>query len=324
MSVLNEVNNQTIFISALNWGSGHLSRTAAIIQQLKNKNNIVIFSAKNQSEFFKELFPDIPQVLFNEIAIHFNPEFFFKDIVKYTKHFFQSIENERKVLNETISKMGIQADMIISDNRYGFFSEHCKNIFITHQVEMQLPLYLSIVSKTHQFYLKKFDEIWVPDYEDENLSLAGKLSRTKNKLIQSKIQYIFPQSMMQKYEVDKDIDYLFLISGTDDERRYFDKLVKNFVEELLRKNDKLNIRVIGGLYRDNKIFEGWKNLNKTNNSLLRSKVIITRAGYSSLMDLNKITDKNQGINFIQSPQQYEQQYLYGYWINRGWAKAFKV
>lgn len=48
-----------------------------------------------------------------------------------------AIKNEKKMVSIWCKKYKI--DLIISDNRYGFFNEKIKSVFITHQLQIAAP-----------------------------------------------------------------------------------------------------------------------------------------------------------------------------------------
>lgn len=317
MSVLDEIENKNIYISALSWGFGHISRTAAVIYHLKKKNRVLIFSEPKQLFFYNKLFPDLPIELMPETNINFYPGSIFKSIIHNSFIFFSSIKKEKVFLQNYIQNSGIIPDIIISDNRYGFYYSRSMNVFIGHQLEMFLPWYLLSLNAIHKYYLKKFDTIWVPDYEDRNMRLSGKLSNTEDKKIQAKVKYISPQSLMQKETLKKQIDYLFIISGTDPERRYFEEKFFKVAQLLIKRN--YNVKIIGSINYDGKTLMGWQDIGTTNQMILQSKHIVTRAGFSTLMDLHKVMDGEQKLYLVPSEKQYEQNYLYQYWIKRGWA-----
>lgn len=312
------IRNRLIYVSALDWGWGHLSRTSAIIKNLSPNNTIVIFSTEHQSKFYTQLFPNIQQVLIPSYNINFYPSSFWKNIFSIPK-FFKSIKKEKNFLHQYIEK-NKAPDLIISDNRYGFYYERIKSVIICHQLELQVPPIFKFINRIHQNLLNKFDEIWIPDYEDEKISLGGKLSHTYSSLLNYKLRYILPHTLMKKYNDEKIIDYLFIISGTEAERNYYEKLFIDYAKLLLRKNQKIKIKIIGSMHKDNEVLLGWKNFEETNQLIIQSKNIITRAGYSTLMDIHFILTKEQNLFLIPSKYQYEQNYLYHYWIDKNLAK----
>lgn len=314
--MLDNIKNKKIFISALDWGLGHCTRTAAIIQQLKPYNEIIIFASTNQINFFSQLFPDIRIENISSYNINFHPYNFVNNfsLIKL----FQAIQQERQTLKQ-FSHHNFLPDVIISDQRYGFYHPSAYNIFITHQINLQVPFYLQFSNFIHQQLIKNFDEVWIPDYENTNSSLAGKLSHSQNKYLNQKIKYIHPQSLMKKKSKEKIIDYLFIISGTMAEKNYYEKYFTEIVQQLLEKNTNLIIKIIGGNKCDNNIYLGWKNYDESSDLISSSKNIITRPGYSTLMDWHLIKDETQKLFLVEPKFQYEQKYLYRYWIGKNWA-----
>ncbi|GIV26626.1 MAG: glycosyl transferase [Bacteroidia bacterium] len=313
------IRHQRIFISALDWGMGHLNRTAALIIKLCEQNEIIIFSSPSQKKFYSQLFPKLKQIDITSNYVQFHPSSLFKTFL-HSFRFVPSIYQENQTLRRFI-KNNFKPELIISDHRYGFYHPDTKNIFVTHQVKLQTSSYLSVFNKIHQRLLMHFDELWIPDYENEEESLAGKLSHPDNPILP--VHYIQPQSLMQKKQMNKDIDYLFIISGTESERKYFEKAFEKISQILLHKNPSLKVNIIGSYKVDGHLWFGWKNFEETNQLMCRSKNIITRAGYTTLMDWQKINDISQQLYLINTPHQYEQQYLFHYWINKGWTKDIK-
>jgi hypothetical protein len=51
-----------------------------------------------------------------------------------------------------------------------------ESIYITHQLNVQAGIFSTIANKIHHHYIKQFNVVWVPDFENEKDNLAGKLS----------------------------------------------------------------------------------------------------------------------------------------------------
>lgn len=321
MQIFNEIKRQNIFISALDWGNGHLVRTAAIIQKLKDNNQVTIFSTDRQSDFYSRLFSGIPQILIPSYNIDFHPAHIFRNFV-FAKNFFNAIQKEHFFLSAYIQKTAQKPDVIISDNRYGFYHPEIKSILITHQLQLHLPKVFIPANWLMKQFLKNFDEIWIPDYAEEHLSLAGKLSRPKEQY--KNIRHIHPLSLMKKYHQEKTIDYLFIVSGTQAERMYYEEMFYKDALQLLSEKKNLNIKIAGNIHQDGKILLGWKNVEEMNDLMVSSKNIISRPGYSTLMDWHTVRDYTQNIFLIKPKYQYEQRYLFEYWISKKWAKEWNV
>ncbi len=319
MLLLNSIQNKIIFVAALDWGMGHLSRTAAIVRQLSKNNEIILFTTPQQAPFYSILFPNLKQLHINSYGINFYPTSNIRTFI-YSISFFTAILKEKKILDQCIKKK-LRPDLILSDNRYGFYHPDIKSVFITHQINLPSPKWLSAANLIHQTLYKPFHELWVPDYGNATLALAGKLSHPEKIKTNIPVYYIHPCSLMQKKQIQKDIDYLFIISGTKAERHYFEKIFEAHATQLHNKNKDLHIKIIGGYKKNNTFFLAWKNFQETNELMCRSKNIVSRAGYSTLMDWHAIQDDMQTLYLTPTPYQLEQQYLYHYWIKKGWAQS---
>jgi hypothetical protein len=89
----------------------------------------------------------------------------------------ESILEEKKIVKQWVKEFNLMG--IISDNRLGVFSKKVSSVFITHQLNVLTGNTTWITSKLHQHIIKKFDECWVPDYEDAP-NLTGKLGHLKH------------------------------------------------------------------------------------------------------------------------------------------------
>ncbi len=72
-------------------------------------------------------------------------------------------------------------DVIISDNRFGFFHKKVFSVYVTHQLRIPFPRALRFlerpVSSLHRMVINRYDLCLVPDYPGEN-NLSGRLSHT--------------------------------------------------------------------------------------------------------------------------------------------------
>jgi predicted glycosyltransferase len=217
-----------------------------------------------------------------------------------------TIIKENKKAKEIAYKWN--ADVIISDNRFGFRSDQTENIYLTHQLNIPSnnPIISNIASKIHHRIINKFDQCWVPDYKGSK-NLAGKLSQVN---IKTPTTYLGPLSRMKKE--DRPIKYHFtaVLSGPEPQRSKLEDLilqafsttsthklclVRGTNKESLTKPGKKNIEIFD--------FLTTKKLNEVLNASLH---IICRSGYTSIMDLIKL---EKSATLIPTPGQYEQEYL---------------
>ncbi len=167
-------------------------------------------------------------------------------------------------------------------------------------------LFFHFLTSNSRYLLIGFDECWVPDKEDHLLS--GELS-ISNKIY--KTRFIGPISSLSSMVSEKELDILIILSGPEPART---KIEKKLIEKYARTQKK--IALVRGTNRmsQQKYPPGWQihdRVNRETISLLLSKSseVISRAGYSSIMDYYKI---KVGATLIPTPGQSEQEYLAAY------------
>jgi UDP-N-acetylglucosamine:LPS N-acetylglucosamine transferase len=228
-----------------------------------------------------------------------------------SKNIFKTIKKEKKQIQNIVNQYNI--DIIISDNRFGCYSSSCKNIFITHQINIKTPFRITdfFARQINHFLMNKFDEIWIPDVENEP-SLAGELSHGHlHKLVTC--EYLGVLSRFEKNvdtsTLQEDVEILVVLSGPEPQRTILEKnilaqavdlpyqflLVRGVVSDDAPQQYSSNIKIYP--YFDAK---------KLNQAFAKAQLIIARSGYTTLMDL-ALTGKKALL--IPTPGQTEQEYL---------------
>ncbi|MDA9808957.1 hypothetical protein N9C59_01420 [Flavobacteriales bacterium] len=223
-------------------------------------------------------------------------------IIRQTPKFIFRAYLERKKVEKIISKNRV--DVVISDNRFGFRGTTTLNIIITHQLNIQGPFILKeLVNSINKHFIKKFDFCWVPDFSNSNFS--GKLSEST--IPNSKIGPLSRFYEFKKIKKNHNYKYLAIISGPEPQRSLFEKeIISCFTKE------DQPCAIISG-----KVAVMEKNINNISifphlktkefqELINNSKLIISRSGYSSLMDYYYLQKK---INLVPTPGQTEQEYL---------------
>lgn len=303
--------NKTIFFSALDWGLGHATRCVPIIRSLQKNNKIIIGITPLTKTVFEVEFPELEKInlpAYNITYSSFLP-LWFALILQWPK-IFRVIKTENKLLDEIIKTHGI--DHVISDNRFGLYSQKVHSAFITHQLFLKTPFANGLAQNINKKYIQKFNEVWIPDFEQEKESLSGELSHGKH--FHNKVKYIGPQSRLIKSEAKKKYDYLFLLSGPEPQQSIF----KNELLELAIKNSHLTFAMVSPQATNHKVgnvdtFIFPDNL-KLSELISQSETVLCRSGFSTLMDLHALNKKN--IILIPTPGQSEQEYLAKYWSKK--------
>jgi hypothetical protein len=302
-----DIQNKRILISPLNWGMGHVARCIPLIDLfLKNGNTLFIAANSHQISIFKAYFPSI------QFIEHSGYPFGFGGKGKFEKDLFRQMNKLRGRLKTELKEVEYlvdihRIDLVISDHRYGFRSEKCPSICLTHQLNLPVKWYEGWVQTIHHSYLRKFDEIWVPD--EPNSKYAGDLSRNKNSF---KVNYIGTLSRFSLYgKMEKDLEEVYVISGPT-------VYAAQYIEEVLKcQSDQtvLKIVICSDELMPKSTIQGFtfissKDWRVADSFILRAKKIFSRSGYSTLMDLTQL-DVHYEISA--TPGQREQQYLKELW-----------
>lgn len=297
------ITGKRILFAPLNWGLGHASRSAKLISHLKQSNSITLASDGIALAWLNKEFPDLSSIELPELKMRYSKYFGAAGGILFRiRHFIGSIKRDYKATKEILKENDF--DLIISDNRYGVYSENITSILITHQLHFDLP-FSSILEMLLQNYIEKFNEVWVPDTNQN--SYSGNLSRNE-RLLKIPIKYIGILSRFTKREViKKDVKFTLIASGPEPFRT---QLVRYFEKNFSLLQDKCCI-INGGETKfesvgDNVILLDLPNSNELENMIDRSEYIICRSGYSSIMDL---IVKEQKAVLIPTPNQVEQKYL---------------
>ena len=302
---LKEIQNSRILLSPLNWGMGHVSRCIGLINELQHSQNKVIIACDDeQKEVFNSYFNDLEFISHKGYPFKFKGKGNFSwDLMKCGRNLLKRHQLERKEVERMVEEY--QIDLVVSDHRYGFRSKKVKSILVTHQLCLPVLWFEFPIQFVHTKLLRKFDRIWVMDFPDSRL--AGRLSRNEDLHI---VDYVGPFSRFQLYEIpnDKTIEEVLIASGP---KIYAQQFIDKTIEEI-RPNQ---LRVIGNSdlsipWKIEHISGNWKERDEV---ILKAKKIISRSGYTTLMDLHYL-----GISaeLIATPGQREQVYLKGRQVDR--------
>lgn len=295
---------KNILVSPLNWGIGHATRCIPIIKKLQEHNfNVIIASSGRSLDLLIQEFPNLDFIKINDYNIKYYSSIpmTISMLIQIPKILF-NIQRENNQLKGIINDFKI--DGIISDNRYGMYSNDIPSVFITHQLEIQTPIFKNFIKKINNKLISRFSECWIPDFEINGI--AGKLSRLTNTT--KNYKYIGPLSRFVNKKSEIKYDILAIISGPEPQRSI---LEKTLIKEL--KIHKKKSLLLQGKpekkYTDkinNLTIKSHLSSEELNLAMLESRLIICRSGYSTVMDLFKL-QKNAIL--IPTPGQTEQEYL---------------
>ena len=294
---------KSVIFAPLNWGLGHATRCIPLINQyLSDDWEVRIASDGSSLSLLQEEYPNLEFLELPSYDIKYAPGSLMAfAILKQLPKLKKAITDEKTWLDNYLKDHNV--DLIISDNRFGIYSDKCKSIFITHQLFIQVPLVQGAINKVNHSYISKFDECWVPDDEGE-LNLSGKLSHGK---IPDNVKYIGALSRFKKREIDIKYRVTAVLSGPEPSRGKLEKKLINLLQDVD------NCILIRGIQSSNRE-ETYGKLKVVDHIpqieleelFNQSRLLICRNGYSSIMDLVRL--KKEAI-LIPTPGQSEQEYL---------------
>lgn len=309
-----------VLITPLDWGLGHATRCIPVIRELINRGCAVFIGGCGYSlELLKNEFPSLSY--FNlpgyDPVYPSNGRMVLKMGLQVPK-FISVIKQEHAIVQSLVHENRI--DFIISDNRYGCWSATVPSVFMTHQINIKLPDGFRWLSKKlgqiNARMIDKFSTCWIPDYPDAESNLSGELSDVTRTGI-TRVRYIGPLSRFEHCRTIEEYDVACILSGPEPQRSIFEKKVIPQLEA-----SGLRYVVVRGLL----VKEGQLSPNVTNflNSrslqdvISKSTLIISRSGYSTIMDLLALRKK---AIVVPTPGQTEQEYLAYRWSQRGVLQA---
>ena len=295
-----------VIIAPLNWGLGHATRCIPVIHYLKSICKQVIIASDGASlALLKKEFPDMQFEELPSYHIMYPFRSIIINILMMMPSFIRAFFSERKSAPRIANNY--HATIILSDNRFGFRCPAVKNIYMTHQVNIlhNNPIISLLGSKIHQWFIKRFDICLVPDYSDKK-SLCPALTQGNN------IKKIFlgPITRIKKLVLPKNWDICVMLSGPEPQRSILEKkLIKQLIA--LKQYKILFVTGKEKTYNDLQLpnhisIRSLLTSNEIEEILNSSKLLISRSGYSTIMD---IVNLDIHAIFIPTPGQTEQEYL---------------
>lgn len=305
-----------ILIAPLNWGLGHAARCVPLIHSYLSKGDEVVLGGDGDSLLLlRRTFPDLRVVDLPSLELRYDEDpqqrsFYWRAIpllIRFTLA-------DRYYLRQVLARE--KFDMVISDNRFGLFSRDVHSVYITHQLYPILPKRLRVFQPfaraLHAYIYRRYDEVWVPDYEEVNGCLSGDLSHGGR--FDKKAKYIGPLSRFQgEAGIEKNNTYrvVAIISGLEPQRTIFEREI---IQRFENQEDQI-LLVRGKMGTPQTVIQ--KNAmtivpsitDKDMVAVVRgAEKIIARSGYSTIMDLHALGALEKA-ELYPTPGQSEQEYL---------------
>lgn len=315
-----------VCISPLDWGLGHATRCIPLIEAFNAIGyKVYVATSGPQEAILKQATP----------YAHFLPLAGYQ--IRYTKNkyllFFVLLWQMPKMIfhmwqeHHWLKKaqQAYQFDLVISDNRFGFFHQQISSVFITHQLYLQTPFVWTsrLYQKILYRWLNYFTACWIPDIQAAP-GLSGTLAHP-TKMPTTPFWYMgilsrwSNKDQHKEEDAENEITFLAIVSGPEPQRTLFEKQIweqgnalgKKFVlvAGLPGQSSYKKVSTCGTCYHH-------LDSNALAAQIKSAKYIICRGGYTSLMELISFQKK---LILIPTPGQTEQTYLATHWSKHGWA-----
>lgn len=297
-----------VLVAAMHWGLGHATRSVPLITcLLKNEFEVIIASDGAALNLLMIEFPQLLAIELPSYQISYKSENMFRNLVNLLPGAYSAIKAEKKSIERLVVEHDV--NIIISDNRFGCFSSKCRNIFVTHQINIQTGNFFFdwVAKKVNLALISKFDQIWIPDAKKEP-SLSGILSHHfgKTKL---PVKYMGVLSRFESCKESKKSGILIILSGPEPQKTIFENKILN---QALGLRDKITIvrgevngRIVKSV-RENITVYNYADAPLLNMLMCESEVVVSRSGYTTIMDV-AITGSKALL--VPTPGQTEQIYL---------------
>lgn len=306
-----------ILVCPLDWGLGHAVRCVPVIRELIDAGAEPVIAAEaGPLHLLRQEFPNLAWIKFPGVPVRYPAHGRFMPLYMalQTPAQLLGIAKEKRFIKKVVKNLDIQG--IISDNRYGAYSDLVPSVFITHQLNIQTGFGPTdfLAKKLNRHFTSSFSEIWVPDFEgDQNLSglLAHGAEPPEN------TTFIGPLSRFTELpEKTKIYDAALILSGPEPQRTHLETLFLDQVKEF----PNLNFLLIRGIQGNPRSIPAHVDMvelagaEEIQHAYALSKKIICRSGYTSIMELFSL---GLPAHLLPTPGQTEQEYLARYLSEKG-------
>jgi hypothetical protein len=295
-----------------------------VVRKLMEMNqNLFIASGNEHLNLFREELPGLTYIDFpgfNPVYSRYLPQYI-PLLFKTPRLIFHTVREHYR-LKDILTDYSI--DLLISDNRFGLWNRNIKTVYVTHMPLIPFPRpfqFLEFIGiHLHRALIRKYSLCFIPDLPGK-INLTGRLSHGIK--LPDNVRYIgilsrFPVKI-QPSPVNP-VSYkhnTVILSGPEPQRSIF----RQMVLKLLTDEKILTVILEGKPGKGNDFtrsgnFAFYNHLSsrEMQKMILSSEKIITRAGYSTIMELVSL---NCSALLVPTPGQPEQEYLAEYLSSKG-------
>jgi UDP:flavonoid glycosyltransferase YjiC (YdhE family) len=305
-----------VLFGIFDWGLGHATRDIPLITELLRENEVHVLSTGRALHLLRGHFGracayyDVPSIYPPYTRTRLFQLKFGVSVPRMIRTLRRARRRSKRIIRNGF-------DIVISDCRYDVFDRPENSFLINHQLRFKTPRGAErFVEKWLALRMRKYRYVFVPDYED--VGLSGMLSHGLRYIPRQKVKYIGLLSHLRRRDMPEDIDYFISLSGPEPQRRILEKRIKKQLNQLEGK-----VVMAGGTpeintsdLRGNVEYFSFLDNGQQEEMMNRARFIITRAGYTTIMELAEL-DKRKAL-LLPTPGQTEQEYLADHFEAQGY------
>jgi UDP:flavonoid glycosyltransferase YjiC (YdhE family) len=322
MEVMNM--GKRVLFAVHDWGLGHATRSLLLIRALVARGDeVTVLSAAGPGMqlLHAELGDTCEFHPYRDIPKPFSryPVLFYVRMSLDTPLVLARFKLEHRLTERLVREH--RFDLVVSDSRFGVFSRQVPSYCILHSLRQIIPGRLHWMERLVEWgqrgLLEGFRKILIPDVEEDG-GLSGDLGHDPAlDWGPGRLVYIGPLSSIRRQDGPEYIDCFFSVSGIEPQlsllaRKVLDALPHmpgRIVVALGRPSAAGNARTMG-----NATVYDYLDRKAQGEMLNRARVVMTRSGYTTLMELAELGKR---ALFVPTPGQSEQEYLARFHHRRG-------
>lgn len=324
-----------IIISPMNWGFGHAGRMIPLALELRKKGHEILFCADRYViPMLRRELPGISIIETDGLRIrYFRKIPLWISVLLHLPHIIAVSVMEHRELKRLVAKHN--PDIIISDNRFGFWHKHIFSVYVTHMIRIPFPYAFRFMEPLgvwlHRKVIERFDLCLIPDFPGD-LNLSGRLSHgvrlprnivwcgplSRFNTAAGTGQFINAPATVSAASTPvftaPDPYCCLILSGPEPQRSILKEMITAAATGM-------HLVILEGKGEHNTIVrsENFTVVSNPYTALMKaiitgSSAVISRSGYTSLMELVSL---NKGAVIIPTPGQPEQEYL-GEYFDKKW------
>lgn len=305
-----------VLYGVYHWGLGHATRSLVLVRALVARGDrvmILMQPGAGMQLLQSELGDRVEYFPFRDTPAPFSryPAVFYVRMSLSMPWVVAGYRREHRLTERLVAERHF--DCVVSDSRIGVWSRAVPSYVIFHSIHQIIPGRIRWMERLVEWgqrrLLRGFTQVLIPDMEASG-GLSGDLGHYPYfNWGAQRLTYIGPLSDVRRPEVPQDLDYFFSVSGIEPQRSLFAQRVLAALPQLRGRI----VVTLGDPVRKNEVRQigeatvyGYLDRARQAEMLNRARVIITRSGYTTLMELAELGKR---ALFVPTPGQSEQEYL---------------